>query len=59
MKKIYHPNYGLTDELREKVIGRAKQAGAVIASAEYQVGLSTVYKWLKDQREHGAGDANA
>jgi len=59
MQKIYHPNYGLPDELREKVIERAKVAGAITASAEYQVGLSTVYKWLKDQREHGAKNAGA
>lgn len=48
MKFPYHESYGLPNEHRERVVLRAKEVGPVLASAEFRVGLSTLYKWMKD-----------
>jgi hypothetical protein len=41
------PDYGMPDDFRLRVIRRANKAGPVLAAAEYNVGLSTVYMWIK------------
>jgi transposase-like protein len=43
-----YPDYGLPDDFRLRVIRRANEAGPILAAAEYNVGLSTVYMWIKE-----------
>lgn len=43
----YHDDYGLTDEYRMQVVKRAREVGATLAAAEFNVSLSAVYRWKK------------
>jgi uncharacterized OsmC-like protein len=47
----YHPDYDLTEEKRSEIVLRAKEVGPVLASAEANVSLSTVYEWMRDARD--------
>jgi hypothetical protein len=47
----FNPNYGLPDDLRHRAVKRAKETNPVLAAAEYNLGVSTLYKWIKDHDE--------
>ena len=44
----YHPDYGLTDELRLRVINDAQAMGAKRAAIKNNVHVASVYNWLRD-----------
>lgn len=43
----YHPEYGLTDEIRIKSINDARIWGVKIAAEKNRVSVPSVYKWRK------------
>ena len=47
----YHPDYGIPDEQRAKVVLRAEAVVPVLAAAEYNVSLSSVYSWIKARKQ--------
>lgn len=51
MKLPYHESYGLPDDLRKRAVLRAREVGPVLASAEFNIGLSTLYRWIKDAKD--------
>jgi transposase-like protein len=44
----YHPDYGLTDELRREALRTADRESVAVAASMYRVNQSTVYRWRKD-----------
>jgi hypothetical protein len=44
----YHPDYGLGDEYRRKVVDDARWIGPSQAAENNSVSLSAVYRWLRD-----------
>jgi transposase-like protein len=44
----YHPDYGLTDELRREALRTADLVSVAVAASMYRVNQSTVYRWRKD-----------
>lgn len=44
----YHPDYGLPQNKRDAVIADARRLGPIAAAAVHNVGLTSVYRWLKD-----------
>lgn len=47
MRSPYHPDYGLTDELRREALRTADLVSVRVAASIYRVALSTVYRWRK------------
>jgi transposase-like protein len=52
----YHESYGLTDEVRLTVIETAKAVGCAHAARIHNVGVSTVYQWMRDLRKAKQGE---
>lgn len=44
----YHPDYGLGDEYRRRVVDEAKQIGVMPAAEKNSVSFQAVYRWLRD-----------
>ena len=44
----YHPDYGFPNVYRVRVIESALLLGVAAAALSYNVGQSTIYKWLAD-----------
>jgi len=44
----YHPDYGLGDEYRRKVLVEANQIGVMPAAEKNRVSFQAVYRWLRD-----------
>jgi len=51
MKFGYHPDYGFSDEMREKAVRRAEIVGAALAAEENRVSVSSVYNWMKARKK--------
>ena len=47
----YHPDYGVTDEVRGHVLKLAEDHGPAAAAAMTGFAVGTVYKWRKDARD--------
>lgn len=49
----YHPEYGLADSTRAEVLRLVKVDGLPVreAAARYNLGQSTVYKWLSHTKK--------
>lgn len=47
----YHPDYGLTDEFRKRVLDYAKITSVKIAAEEFNLHVSTIYYWRKAAKE--------
>lgn len=43
----WHPDYGVTDDIRFKAVTIAKQSGVEAAIRETGFHQSTIYKWMK------------
>ena len=43
----YHPEYGLTDEIRLKAINDARIFSVKVAAKKNRVSVASVYKWRK------------
>jgi transposase len=43
----YHRDYGLTDEVRLAAIETARVTSPRVAADHHNVGLSTIYKWMR------------
>lgn len=44
----YHPDYGLTDEMRQKTLKDAEIYGVKQAAALNNVSPGSIYRWRKD-----------
>lgn len=44
----YHPDYGLVDSFRWKVIHASRRLGVRRAAIEFNLSESTVYRWKRD-----------
>lgn len=44
----YHPDYGLPNDIRGRAVLMSIQYGVKRAATEYNVSLSTIYKWRAD-----------
>ena len=49
----YHPEYGLTDEIRLKAINDARILSVKVAAEKNRVSTVSIYKWRK-RAEHAA-----
>ena len=47
----YHPAYGLPDTFRQTVVTYARATSVALAAARFNVGQSTVYRWLAAIKE--------
>ena len=47
MKLGYHPEYGLTDEIRLKAINDARIWSVKVAAEKNRVSSVSIYKWRK------------
>ena len=45
----YHPDYGYPDNYRAEIISCAQTLGIPLAAITYNVGRSTIYRWLAHQ----------
>jgi hypothetical protein len=45
----YHPDYGFPDSHRAEIISCAQTLGIPLAAIAYNVGRSTIYRWLAHQ----------
>jgi transposase-like protein len=48
MKEVYHQDYGLPDELRQRAVAMSREAGVEFAAAYFNVSKVSIYKWRKD-----------
>jgi transposase-like protein len=44
----YHPEYGLTDELRREALRTADLVSVRVAASVYRVSKSSIYNWRRD-----------
>lgn len=51
----YHQDYGLTDELRLRVIDDAQAMGAKRAAIKNNVHVASVYNWMRDYGAKSGG----
>lgn len=49
----YHPDYGYPNDYRVQVIECAQLLGVPLAAIAYNVGKSTIYKWLAETKTTG------
>lgn len=45
---VYHPDYGLPNEIRICALRDAKEMHISLAAQKNRVAVSTIYKWRKD-----------
>jgi hypothetical protein len=44
----YHPDYGLTDELRREALRTADLVSVRVAASVYRVSTTSIYNWRRD-----------
>lgn len=54
MNNVYHPDYGLSDEVRIRALRDAKEMHISLAAQKNRVAISTIYKWRKDMEKKDA-----
>lgn len=47
----YHPEYGLTDEIRIKAIKDARNLGVKVSAERNRVSTASIYNWRKRAEE--------
>jgi transposase len=48
MTSPYHPEYGLTDELRREALRTADLVSVRAAASIYRVSTASIYNWRRD-----------
>ena len=56
MKDVYHPDYGLPDEVRHRAVEMSNKAGVEFSAVFFNVSKASIYKWRKELKE-GIEDA--
>jgi transposase-like protein len=51
---VYHPDYGLPDEVRIRALRDAEEMHINLAAQKNRVAMSTLYKWRKDMKREQA-----
>ena len=57
MEFSFHPDYGLTNEFRRKVVKHYVMTGDSVreTAAKFNVSKTSVYEWAKNARENNDG----
>ena len=48
MNSPYHPEYGLTDDLRREALRTADLVSVRVAASIYRVSKTSIYNWRRD-----------
>jgi transposase-like protein len=51
---VYHPDYGLPDEVRIRALRDAEDMHISLAAQKNRVAMSTLYRWRKDMKREQA-----